>query len=366
MNRQDIVLLQSQEGYPALSIFARTHRTMPDREKDPIVIKNLVKEARERLLKEFSVRELEELFVRLDEVVAKIDYARSKDGIAIFVNKDIARIFRLPVPVESRVIIDKVFALGEIDKIMHQLVNYWLLQLDEKSVRLYNGIGGILYEFTDGKFPLTYEKPRIEAMQYKVDGKTFRHSPHDAQYFDQHKLHFMKEVVDAYQDETKKMHLPLIVTGIERNISFFKEAFKNPIAAEVLGSFEEFSIYELADVIEPAVQKLWEEKQARKMQEFIDAVGKLNHAFGIRIVWRMVEEGRVRDLLVEEGYSVPGAINEGDPSNIMLAEDSTLPGISDDLVDLLIAKVVEKGGSVTFFAPGALSEYEKIAAILRF
>ncbi len=366
MNRHDIPMLRAQESYPSLSIFVRTHRAMPAREQDPITVKNLVREAKERLLKEFSVRELEALFAKLDETVAKIDYARSKDGIAIFVNTDVSKIFRLPVPVESRVIIDKVFALGEVDRIIHRLVQYYLLLLNEKSVRLYSGVGSILHEMQEGEFPLSYERPRVEAMQYKVNNEIVRHSPHDSEYFDEHKRQFMRKVDEAYKSVTKDRPLPLIITGADRTMNFFKEVYRQPVAAEVSGDFELFSIFDLADAIEPATKELWEAKQKAKLADFDKAVGKLQHAFGIRAVWKAAEEGRIKDLLVEEGYTVAGAINKAEPTNIMLAADSTLPGISDDLVDLLVAKVGEQGGSITFVDKSKLSDYEQIAAILRF
>ncbi|HAU30307.1 TPA: hypothetical protein DCW54_01595 [Candidatus Dependentiae bacterium] len=366
MNRHDIPMLRAQESYPSLSIFVRTHRAMPAREQDPITVKNLVKEAKERLLKEFSARELEALFAKIDESVVKIDYARSKDGIAIFVNANVSKVFRLPVSVESRVIIDKVFALGEIDRIVHRLVQYYLLLLNEKSVRLYSGVGSILHEISDGGFPLSYERPRVETMQYKVNNEIVRHSPHDSEYFDEHKRQFMRKVDEACKVATKDRPLPLIITGADRTMSFFKEVHKQPIAAEVSGDFELYSIFDLADAIEPATKKLWEEKQKNKLAEFDQAVGKLHHAFGIRAVWKMAQEGRIKDLLVEEGYAVPGAINKADSTNIMLASDSTLPGISDDLVDLVVAKVVEQGGSITFVDQDKLRGYEQIAAILRF
>ncbi len=367
MNRQDISLLYQANEYPSVSIFVRTHRTMPDREQDPIAVKNMVREAKDRLLEEFPRRELEEkIFPHIDAAVAKIDYARSKDGIAIFVNASMMKIFRLPVPVKSRVIIDKTFAMGEIDRILHRMVQYWLLTLNEKSVRLYSGIDGILHEVTDKGFPMQYERPYVEAMQYKVNNEMIGHSPHDSEYFDEHKRQFMRSVVQAYHEVVHNTHLPLVVAGIERNISFFRD-IEPVLAAEYLsGDVERLSVLDLGDKLEPAVLGLWQKKQAKKLEEFDLAVGKLHHAFGIHSVWRMAQEGRIKDLLVEEGYSVPGVINQGDPSSIMLAADATLPNISDDLVDVLLSTVAKQGGGITFFDEGSLKNYEKIAAILRY
>jgi hypothetical protein len=58
MNRSDLRQLQGVNEYPSLSILLPTHRTAPDNQQDPIRVKNLVAEAKNRLLGEFSQREI--------------------------------------------------------------------------------------------------------------------------------------------------------------------------------------------------------------------------------------------------------------------------------------------------------------------
>ncbi|HSN78444.1 MAG TPA: hypothetical protein VL334_25520 [Anaerolineae bacterium] len=96
MNRHDISLLQAMEGYPALSILLPTHRTSPDNRQDPIRVKNLATEAADRLLQEFSKREIQPLLDNLDAIVREVDYRYALDGLAILVNKDFARNFTCP------------------------------------------------------------------------------------------------------------------------------------------------------------------------------------------------------------------------------------------------------------------------------
>lgn len=53
MNRHDLQFLQSQQKYPSVSIFVSCHKAMPARESDRISVKNLISEAKKRLLEEF-------------------------------------------------------------------------------------------------------------------------------------------------------------------------------------------------------------------------------------------------------------------------------------------------------------------------
>jgi hypothetical protein len=73
MNRQDIQLVQEASGHPSLTISLPTHRTAPDNFQDPIRVRNLVAQAKERLRAEFSNRELAPLLERLDKLSESID-----------------------------------------------------------------------------------------------------------------------------------------------------------------------------------------------------------------------------------------------------------------------------------------------------
>ena len=76
IHRSDLLQLQAINEYPSVSILAPTHRTSPDNKQDPIRVKNLVTEAKNRLLSEFSAREMEPLFTKLDGLVEDVDRNR--------------------------------------------------------------------------------------------------------------------------------------------------------------------------------------------------------------------------------------------------------------------------------------------------
>ena len=72
MNRHDVMVLQQMNGYPSLTITLPTHRTSPDNRQDPIRVKNLVSQASDRLLGEFSKREVEPLLTQVHGPVKTI------------------------------------------------------------------------------------------------------------------------------------------------------------------------------------------------------------------------------------------------------------------------------------------------------
>lgn len=385
MNRKDLKFLNSQQIYPSVSIFARTHRAMPEREKDPIVIKNLVAEAKERLLKEFPARDVQDVLDNIDFLVKSIDYAKSTDGLAIFVNKHVKQMFSLPLPLKNRVIIADTFETRDILGELERLPRYWVLVLSEKPTRLFYGLADELTEIIEPEvdtlgisrdgFPLDYTKPKIEEYEFHQGGTqggaqgsmVGRASHLDSKYLDDHKKTFFKKVDKLLARFITADPHALFVVGVDKNCALFDAVTVHQVAAKILGDFAERSNKELVAAVNKTVHDNLDKKQAKKIKEFEEAINKGHHAFGLEQVWRMAHNGRVQELLVEEGYHVPGKINPENSENLVIYDKQGMPGVSDDLVNLLIHMVMEKGdGRITICKKDSLKNYEQIAAILRY
>lgn len=382
MNRKDLKFLQSQQVYPSVSIFVRTHRAMPEREKDPIMVKNLVAEAKERLLKEFTERDIKKLLDNLDMLVKSIDYTRSADGLAIFVNEHIKQMFTLPLPLKGRVLIDSTFETRDILGELGRLPRYWVLSLSEKPTRLYHGLGNELTEIIEPEndtlgqsrdgFPLDYIKPDIGEFEFHQGGgpqgsMVGRNSHLDSKYVDDRKKTFFKKVDHLLSRFITADPRPLVVAGTEKNIALFEMGATSKIAAKVSGDFTEQPVKTLEKAVSAAMQDYLAQQQVAKIKAFEEAINTGHHAFGLESVWRMAQDGRIRELLVEEGYSVRGRVNPENPENLIIYGKAESPEVSDDLINLMIDMVMDKGGGqVTICKPGALKDYQQIAAILRY
>jgi len=373
MHKRDLQFLQSFHQYPSISIFIRTHRDMPDREKDPIKVKNAVDEAKDRLLQEYSRRELEQVFTRLDRVARELDYKHMLDGLAMFVNKEWDGVYYLPFPVEDRVVIDTTFVTRDLVYTLNRLPRYWVLALGAKPTRLYYGVGDTLTEVTEPEtdhmgvlrdgFPYQYTGANSDAVIMAVD-KGHR----DADYLSEHIRRFFQKVDDLLHRFICVEPLPLVLVGTERNVSYFKHVSEHNkhIVSTVYGEYDRVPQKELEQRVWSDVQAHLEQQREHALHEFHEAIGTGHHSFGINDIWWKARQGRIHKLLVEKGYTVPGVVNPDNPDDLIIYENADTPGISDDLVNILIEQVIEKGGSVTFVAENALADYRHIAAILRY
>ena len=357
ITRQDLNYLQSLTQVPALSILLPTHRTFPDNKQDPIRVKNLVDEATERLKAEFSARDLEPLLQRLATLVSEIDYPYALDGLALFVSHDVAQLYYLPFTVPERVVIDQTFATRDLVYGMHRQLRYWVLLLSQASTRLLAGTGETLEEVQDGTFPMQMTGPgATTALPYEADSS----------YIDEHHRRFFQQVDTVLTEYAKAETLPLIVGGVDRQVSFFQEVSQQPaaITGTLSGNFDKSTLAELTPQVWSIVESIRDAQQASALQELDEAMGAQKVVSEIAEVWRLAQDGRGKLLLVEKTYHVPAIVTEA--GNLELVEQVGGTDVMDDAVDEIIEAVLAKGGDIVFVENGALSEHHHIALLLRY
>jgi len=361
MNRQDVHLLQQIQGYPALSITLPTHRTAPENRQDPIRLRNLATKATNRLLEEFGKREIAPLLSRLEKLVDGIDHTYSQDGLALFVNKDLARAFQVPFTLQERVVVDEDFFTRDLVFALNRTPRYLAVALSEKPTRLLEGTRDTLVEILDHGFPMSHEGPGGE--QPLPTGTGINTSAHR----DERHRQFFRHVDASLKGVLASDPLPLAVVGVDRYLAFFDEVtgHKDAIVATLTGNHDKTSPHDLGALVWPLVKAGLAGRRRQVLQELDKAVGEKKVSSTITEVWRRANEGRGRLLLVEEDYHVPGTVDETG-MELTPVEDATAPGVLDDAVDEVIETVLAKQGRVVFLENGQLDNHQRIALILRY
>ena len=357
LTRQDLNQLQSLTKVPALSILLPTHRIFPDNKQDPILVKNLVEEATNRLSEEFSTRELEPLLKRLETLVSEIDYPHTLNGLALYVSHDFAKLYYLPFSVPARVVIDQTFATRDLVYAMRRSLRYWVLLLSQASTRLLAGTGETLEEVHDQNFLMQMTGPgATTALPFDSDSS----------YMDDRHRRFFQQVDSAFASYAKDDQLPLVVGGVDRQIAFFQEVSQHTsaIAGTLTGNFDRSPLHELAPHVWAIIQDVREAQRLEALQELDNAMGAQKVVSSIGEVWRLAQEGRGKLLLVEKNYRVPAILN--DNGNFELVDQAGGTDVMDDAVDEIIEIVLAKGGKIAIVEDGALSVHQQIALTLRF
>lgn len=357
ITRHDLKELQALTKVPALSILLPTHRTSPDNKQDPIVVKNLVSEATERLSQEFSGRDLEPLLVNLDGLVSDINYAHTLDGLALFVSHEFAKLFYLPFTVPKRVVIDQTFATRDLVYGLHRAQRYWVFLLSQNATRLLAGTGDTLEEVVDGSFPMQMEGP---------GATTALPDSADSAYLDDRHRRFFQQVDRAFADYAADDTLPLILGGVIRQISFFQEVsqYASQVAGTITGNFDKATVAELVPEVWPFVQEVRGKQRAAALAALDAAMGEGKVVSAIEEVWRLANDGRGKLLLVEKGYHVPAVVD--DKGGLQVVAEPGGTEVMDDAVDEIIEAVLAKGGEVMLLEDGTLPDHRHIALTLRY
>lgn len=360
MNLHDVRKLQAVKSYPSVTITLPTHRTSPENRQDPIRLKNLVHEVTQRLTAEFPKREVQDILERLGRLARGVDFRHTLDGLALFVNREVEAAVQLPFRLKERTVVDETFATRDLVYGLNHASRYWVLALSERPTRLFEGMGDALTEVEREGFPMVHEGPGGEEplpAEYGIDKSAYRDERH---------RQFFRKVDNALKVFMTEDPLPLILAGVDRYLSFFREAsaHRNQIIATLAGSHDKTSPHALAKLVWPLMQEYQVRQREEALVQLEKAVNARRYVAGVEDVWRMARVGRGELLLVEEDYLFPAVLRSD--GKIAPAEDPAAPGVIDDAVDEIIEAVLETKGKVTFMGDGQLADFARIALILRY
>jgi hypothetical protein len=365
MNPQEIAQLQAQTEYPSVSILMPIYAASPDnRQQTPIRIKNLLRQAEERLRAEFSERDLEPLHARLQDLATNVDSEQAAHGLALFASPGFSRMYYLPFPVQERVSVNHGFATRDLVQAHVQSPRYLALSLSEKTTHLLEGVRDHLREIEDCGFPVTLE---VEGVRSELPGT---YGIETTRLHDREEREYFNRVQHALEAILARQNLPIALIGTTRTLAFFDEVTQHKgkprfhVIARLTGNYEKLPRRDLEAKLWPLVEEgLHAELQ--QVKERYDNASTDHQACGLRYVWRAANEGRVDTLLVEEDYYQPARIR--DKTLHFLADGARDgEGAPEDAVDETIAAVLNTGGNVVFFKPGELESCQRIAAILRY
>lgn len=348
-------LMQVRE-FPCVTITLPTHRTFPEKlKKDPVLLKDLIKEAKDRLLQEMNKKEAEEIYSKLENLAGQIDHQYNTEGLVLFVSPSVSEYFRLPVSPEARTVVDGSFEIRDILRALHKTDYYYAMILTKSKVRLFAGIGKQLEEVSEGGFPLepTFNEKKVidNGNAHEVENKL-------KEFFNRADKLFW----EIYKNN-KNGHL--ILFGDIKNIGYYKANADHPqlIIGSIEGNYDNAKANDLVEKAQAVVEQYLTERRKEMIVELEKAFKESLAASGIDEVYQVAQEGRGRILFVEESYQQAAKIED---NNLILDVDPKAPGVTDDLVDDIVETVLQFGGQVVFVPDGALEKYDRIAMILRY
>ncbi len=283
-----------------VTIQLQTHRTPPGNQKDNIELKNLVREAENRLTSECNKEKASTIIGKINNLASDIDYRFNLKTLVLFVNEDISAYIRLPINIkQNKVTIGKTFAIRDLVRALHQELNYYILVLSHDKARLIEAMGDKeVAEITDG-FPIENT--------FKVPGAA---PGAIAKLQTSQVLEFFNRV-DKQLNETQKGHdLPVFISTDESNYAEYLKVAdrKETIMGLIAGNRDMQNAHNIISDVWPVAKKWNEEKNHRRLEELDKAVGAKLFLTDFTEIWRAILEGRGRTLFVKQGYFQPAKL----------------------------------------------------------
>ena len=341
-----------------VTIILGTHRTKPDNEKDPIALKNLVKDAEKRVLSDCGEDKAlaNSIVEKLDNLAANIDHRHNLEGLVLFVNENMAEFVRVPLHVENRVVVDRTFHTRDLVRAINNQTSYYVLLLSRQSARLIEALSDKAVKEIEDGFPVENETTTVPPGAASISNKVTSLS-----------LEFFNLVDKRLNDVHKEKPLPVIVCTDEANYSeYLKVADKKDIIlGNVKGNRMLEKTHHVVDSVWPVVKELQNKENKKRLVELDNAVNSSKYVTDFNDIWTALNEGRGRTLFVKQGYFQPARI-VGDSIQLVAPDMADETDVVDDIIDEMLEKNLKAGGDAVFMQEDELDKFQGLVLVTRY
>jgi hypothetical protein len=197
-----------------------THQVYPENSQDQILLKNLLKEAKDKVINEFGKRDVAQLLNYIESVGSEIDVNYNLDSLHIFLSNSTKEIIKSSLPTTNQgVHIANIFDVGPMIEELNKSKHYLIMLLSQSGVHLYEAINDdIIQELKNDDFPFS------ENRHYN----TFPDKGSDSKHLDNLVREFLNKVDKALVKVHHKTDLKCVVISTRDNYSRLQQVADKP------------------------------------------------------------------------------------------------------------------------------------------
>jgi hypothetical protein len=357
MKKDKLEKLASEKNSPCVTISMNTHRTYPENQKDIVLLKTLLSEAKERVIKEFGKRPVNDLLEKLDQIEMEIDVNNNLDSLHIFLSNSTKEIIKSTWPaVQNGVYVSESFAVKPLIKAFNRSVEYLILILNKSEVRLLMAMNdGIVGEIKNDDFPFVKDVQDLTESDV-TNGKQAENIARE----------FFNKIDKALVRVNNKTDMKCVVISTDDNYNRLLKVADKP--SVYLGwtniNYNNTINHSIAKDAWLVVNVQQKKARAEDIKEMQEAVGKSNVVTELSEIYRAAKEGRGELLIVNDNFHQ--AVRVTGEFSLDLVTDVTLPGVIDDIVSDIAWNVISKKGRAIFTTQDELKTLGDIALKVRY
>ena len=372
---------------PCVSLYLNTYRSGAETLQNPIKMKNLLKRA-EKEVESWKLTDdtRKKLFQPIWKLVDDYDFWQHQlDGLAVFASPGYFRHYQLPYPVQELSLVARQYHLKPLMPLYTRDDQFFLLALDQKRVRLYEGNRYSIREMPTPDLP----KSLAEALQYDdyekllnfhVAGPGGGGNQPSPIYHGQggekdtrhdQLLRFFREIDKGLHEYLRDSHKPLVLAGVEYYFPIFQEASDYPhlMKQGIKRAPESINERELHKNAWEIVGPTFREEQNRAAERYrelaMSSNGQNKHktADQFEDVIPAAFQGRIETLFALRDHQQWGTFEE---ESLEVEPNAGNTPDRKDLLDFAALHTLRHKGNVFLVAREHMPEESPVAAILRY
>lgn len=356
--RQKLEKLAAETNAPCVTISLNTHRTHPDSEQDRILLKNLLKEAEERILTKYDKRSVIPLLDKISKLAENIDVNYHLDSLHIFLSNDTQEEIKSIWEVNQNAVhVSDKFAVRPLVKDLSRTEEYLILLLSQSGAFLYEAMNdSIVSEVKNDDFPYPEKEMIVFEANNTSDPKQVDNKVRE--YFNR----IDKRLVKVYHETGLKC----AVVCTESNFTLLKQIADVPdlYLGFVPVNYNNVAPHFIAKQSWELIQSVQKERRKKAIDEIMESVSEGKVLTDLQEIYLAAIDGRADLLIAHQEYVQPALLNGG--RSIELVNNGAVPGAVDDIVSTISWEVLSKKGRVEYTRQEQLGDLGKIALKTRY
>ena len=381
-NLQRFLELSEKKHEHCISIYSPTLRKGENVKQNAIRFKNALNKVKAELeARDLREKQIEPLLKPAGKLLNdSVFWSYQSDGLAVFITPDDFYYYRFPVDFEELVNVSGRFYLKPLISMLSNDGRFFILSLNQKDIKLYEGSQYNIKEVDLKNVPLSidealkYDDPERQ-LQYHTGtgtGKGRRAAMFHGQGTGTDAAGQKKNILRFFQIVNKGIHeylkdetSPLILAGLDFLLPIYRDAnsYTHLIDAAVQSNPAELSVKELHSRAWDAVLPFFEKEQEKALLKFQENKEKKTASSDIKEIIPAAFSGKIQYLFIPTGHHKWGAYHV-DTMSVEI-HDERHPN-DDDLLDLAAVQTIGQRGSVFPLKPENMPDKSEVAAVFRY
>ena len=375
LSKDELRLLMEKGKAPCLSIYMPTYKAGAEVQQNAIRLKNLLKEAEDRLVVGGRrAADVEKLLEPVQALVKNNPFWRQQSaGLAFFLCPDFFRYYRLPESVLPSVVLAERFHIKPLLPLFNTEGRFYVLVLSQKDVRLLECSRYSVRETRPEGVPRNID----EVLKYDVYEKQLRIRPGVSgatgqkgssswtDYGKENILRYLQQVDKGLKLCLKEERAPLVFAGVDYIFAMYREANSWPhlLQASINGNPDLMAAEDLQVLAWPVVEPWFRKEQEEAGVRYQQSIGTGLASNNLEEIMPAAHHGRVGYLFVEVGQEKWGTFNSQTNKAVLHAGAKTG---DEDLIDLAAVQTLGGGGKVYAINREKMPDKESVAALFRY